>query len=147
MNWRCTLPYAKHTPEETPFLVALMSLTGIVVGIAFLALWMMQPFSTSCTLSNRTAAQVIRFAIPLELFKIHVGRYPHRLDELFNPCTYCSDSARWKGPYVKHRGRLKDYWDQDFSYQSPGLHNKSSYDLSSPGPDGVAGTTDDITNW
>lgn len=117
----------------------------LVVGLVGWVIWSMWPFSTICTLSNSTEAQIIRFAIPLELFKMQVGRYPHGLDELLSPCKDCPVSPRWKGPYI--REKLKDVWGSDLIYRSPGLHNKSSYDLSSPGPDGITDTSDDITNW
>ena len=32
-------------------------------------------------------------------------------------------------------------------YDCPGKHNPDSYDLSSAGPDGIAGTEDDIASW
>jgi general secretion pathway protein G len=38
----------------------------------------------------------------------------------------------------------KDPWNNDYIYRQPGLKNISSYDLFSAGPDGKAGTADDI---
>ncbi len=43
---------------------------------------------------------------------------------------------------------LVDAWGNALNYDCcPGAHNTSSYDLSSPGPDGASGTSDDVTNW
>ncbi|MGO9610270.1 MAG: type II secretion system protein GspG, partial [Verrucomicrobiia bacterium] len=38
-------------------------------------------------------------------------------------------------------------WYHDYVYQCPGTHNTTTYDLYSPGPDGVAGNEDDVGNW
>ena len=144
-----TLAYAPRRADKTPLLAALMSLSWIVVGLALWAAWMMRTKVTVCFNSARSDPHhvTLTFSEPLELFKTHVGRYPHRLDELLKPDPECRDSARWRGPYMKNATQLKDGWGQHLIYQSPGLHNESSYDLSSPGPDGVPGTADDITNW
>ena len=40
-----------------------------------------------------------------------------------------------------------DYWDREFRYTMPGVHNAGSYDLWSLGADGESGTADDIKNW
>ena len=40
-----------------------------------------------------------------------------------------------------------DPWGHGFVYQYPGQHNIHAFDLSSMGPDGFAGTRDDVTNW
>ena len=40
-----------------------------------------------------------------------------------------------------------DPWGNPYIYECPGKRNTAGYDLSSMGPDGRAGTDDDITNW
>jgi general secretion pathway protein G len=40
-----------------------------------------------------------------------------------------------------------DPWGNAYVYEFPGRHNASSFDLSSPGPDGQPGNDDDVTNW
>ena len=144
-----TLPYAKRKADETPLLVVLMPLSWVVVGLSLGAASMKQPNFTDCVNAAGSTPHRVTSALstPLELFRTHVGRYPHLLGELLNPCTDCPDSARWRGPYIQNGTQLKDGWGQNLIYGSPGLHNESSYDLFSPGPDGIAGTTDDITNW
>ncbi len=57
---------------------------------------------------------------------------------------------KWKGPYleVSPPDRMPiDPWLHDYVYRFPGMHNKDSYDIFSCGPDGIAGTDDDIGNW
>ena len=56
------------------------------------------------------------------------------------------DAQSWKGPYLK--GEIpNDPWGRPYSYECPGKHNPTSYDLMSQGADGRAGGDDDITNW
>ena len=142
-----TLPYAKPAPADRSCVAALMPLSWLVVGLAIWGVWTMQPCSQGCgpgTVDyNQTLVSSV-FSTPLELFKMHVGRYPQRLDELHKPSA---NSVGWQGPYIKHETKFKDGRGQNLIYQYPGLHSKSSYDLSSRGPDGAAGTADDITNW
>ncbi|HSY53814.1 MAG TPA: type II secretion system protein GspG [Opitutaceae bacterium] len=40
-----------------------------------------------------------------------------------------------------------DPWGEPYQYAYPGVHNKSSYDIWSKGPDKQSGTADDIGNW
>jgi len=49
--------------------------------------------------------------------------------------------------YLKKNQKLTDPFESAYIYVSPGQKNVSSFDLSSNGPDGVAGNEDDITNW
>ena len=40
-----------------------------------------------------------------------------------------------------------DPWGQEYHYEFPGKHNKTSFDVYSSGPDRQLGTDDDIGNW
>ena len=86
-------------------------------------------------------------AAALELFKMHVGRYPGKLDELVEQPENEADAEKWRGPYVTSADTLKDPWGHRLMYLSPGEHNRDTYDLWSIGADGQDGTDDDITNW
>ena len=88
----------------------------------------------------------------LDLFRVHVGRYPttaEGINALLLPPADPRTAQRWKGPYVKSTNDLRDSWGNPFLYACPGLHNKDGYDLWSAGPNGVNddGDSDDITNW
>lgn len=86
----------------------------------------------------------------LELFRLHVGRYP-TTDEGLMALVRKPDSDdvgdKWAGPYVTDPSKLKDGWQRDFIYVSPGQINEHGYDLSSPGSNGRPGDDDDVTNW
>ena len=58
----------------------------------------------------------------------------------------------WNGPYFKPNFNEglpldPDPWGHAYIYVCPGRNNINGYDLFSVGPDGKAGTKDDITNW
>lgn len=51
-----------------------------------------------------------------------------------------------KGGYLDDPQTIIDPWGHPYRYRSPGRGGPDTYDLSSDGPDGVAGTADDVTN-
>ncbi len=82
-------------------------------------------------------------AAALDLYELDNGKYPEKIEDLVqDPGTV----KNWRGPYVK-KGIPKDPWANPYLYKFPGVHNSSTYDLSSSGPDGQEGTSDDVTNW
>ena len=88
----------------------------------------------------------------LDKYKLYAGRYPDSdegLAALFErPSAIEENSQKWRGPYLEGRPEeLKDPWENEFVYESPGKYNEKGYDLSSKGPDGEEGTEDDIKNW
>jgi len=92
-----------------------------------------------------TQAQIRIFRTALASFEIDNGLYPqgrNGLLELMQPPAY---ARSWHGPYLE--ALPKDPWGHDYLYDCPGRHNPDSYDLLSPGQDGLLGTDDDITNW
>lgn len=50
----------------------------------------------------------------------------------------------WR-PFLKKV--IVDPWGNEYQYQRPGKKDPSGFDLYSKGPDGEAGTADDIGNW
>lgn len=87
----------------------------------------------------------INSSIPLalDLYEMDFGNYPESLDYLrTRPAT---DAESWRGPYLKKKPL--DPWSKAYIYKAPGEHNTDSYDLSSMGNDGQAGTADDVVNW
>ena len=82
-------------------------------------------------------------SLALDMYEADNGKYPQKLEDLI---TEPSDAKNWKGPYLK-KGLPKDPWRQTYVYRFPGVENRLLYDLSSQGPDGELGTSDDVTNW
>lgn len=76
----------------------------------------------------------------LQLYRVHNYRYPTTDQGLEALVTDPGNAKRWRGPYIEE-SKLKDPWGNDFEYESDGRSIK----IISVGPDGSAGTDDDIT--
>jgi general secretion pathway protein G len=80
-------------------------------------------------------------SLALDLFDQDVGRYP-TADEGLKALVEDRNIAGWRGPYLK--GGLKaDPWGQPYYYEV-NSNLPRHYVLKSAGPDGQAGTDDDI---
>jgi len=92
-----------------------------------------------------TKSQIAAFKTALNLFEVDNGYYPKGRNGLLDLVQKPRDAVNWKGPYIENLP--KDPWQNEFVYEFPGKHNPGSYDIMSLGPDGRAGTDDDIGNW
>ena len=79
-------------------------------------------------------------AIACGRYKFHVGRYPTTEEGLEELARIRPELKGWFGPYIKKV--VKDPWGHDYVYEERegGGHPV----LYSKGPDGRAGTTDDV---
>ena len=66
------------------------------------------------------------------------------LDALLAKPTTGGVPENWKGPYLKGSKALTDSWGHPFIYRFPLEKNPIGYYLFSVGPDGEAGTDDDL---
>jgi hypothetical protein len=80
-------------------------------------------------------------------FKSDTGRFPAALMDLIEKPKDDYFAQKWISPYLTDKIAIKDLWDNDFQYASPGVHNKNGVDLWSKGRDGISGNQDDIVNW
>jgi len=93
--------------------------------------------------------QLSSFRSALSHYELDMGRYPTTdlgLQALMiNPGT-SGDPKKWKGPYLESQTTEvpKDPWGNPYIYVYPGAKNQNGYDLYCVGPDGSAGTDDDI---
>ena len=92
-----------------------------------------------------TRVQLAAFRNALDVFEVDNGHFPNGSRGLNDLVKQPNDTPNWHGPYLDKIP--KDPWENDYIYECPGKHNPSSFDLMSMGPDGQAGTADDITNW
>ncbi len=88
----------------------------------------------------------------LKLYRFHIGVYPDTDEGLAalyeRPSSVDEDSGKWKGPYMEGTiEELRDPYDYEYKYKSPGEFNEDSFDLWSIGQDGKDGTDDDLKNW
>ena len=78
----------------------------------------------------------------LDAYEVDNGFYPKSLQDLIQQP---SNARNWHGPYLDNLPQ--DPWGNPYVYSYPGRHNPSGFDIYSVGPDGKAGTDDDIGNW
>nr|WP_309837035.1 type II secretion system major pseudopilin GspG [Pantoea sp. SORGH_AS_0659] len=96
---------------------------------------------------QKAQSDLIALENALDMYRLDNGRYPtteQGLKALVRAPTLdpLPKNYREEG-YIR---RLpKDPWGQDYILRSPGKNG--SIDLSSSGPDGMAGTPDDINLW
>ncbi len=79
-------------------------------------------------------------AVALGRYRYHVGEYPSTEEGLENLASKTVKHKGWNGPYI--RQVVKDPWKHDYVYHRNGEGENPT--LYSKGPDGIAGTTDDI---
>lgn len=119
---------------------------GMLVGVAVVKL------GGKTKEAQITAArdQIHNYETALDLYELDNGFLPtteQSLQALITQPGSPPAPGNWKGPYLRPPVLRKDPWQRDFKYVCPGQHNTSSFDISSPGPDGQEGNEDDIGNW
>ncbi len=81
----------------------------------------------------------------VQAFELDCGRFPTTEEGLEALVTKPQVIQNWHGPYL--RDLPKDPWGQAYVYRYPSMHEGVSFEMFSPGPDGIAGNEDDIGNW
>lgn len=125
----------------------LVELLLVLVILGILAALVLPKFTGRTEQARVTAAQtqISTFGTALDAFEVDTGSYPRGQDGLHFLLTTPGDVTNWRGPYLKSDIPL-DPWGHPYVYEFPGRLNPTGYDLLSMGPDGQAGTTDDIVN-
>jgi general secretion pathway protein G len=125
----------------------LVEMLLVLVILATLAAIVIPKMAGRSEQAKETAAkqQIDSLGTALDAFEVDNGYYPKSggLDDLLNQPA---NATQWRGPYLK-KGVPLDPWGNAYTYDYPGKHNANGYDIMSNGPDGRAGTDDDITNW
>lgn len=88
--------------------------------------------------------QIQQLSAGLDLFRLHVGRYPTEAEGLDALLEAPAGVARWNGPYVKGDGALSDPWGGAFQYAPSG--SGSAFELYSFGADGAEGGEGDAAD-
>ena len=126
----------------------LIELLLVLVILGVLAAIVVPKFSGRTEQARVTAAtsQIATFGTALDAFEVDTGAYPKGKSGLADLVSPPRDALGWKGPYLKNDIPL-DPWGNPYIYECPGKNNPTGYDIMSMGPDGRAGTEDDITSW
>jgi len=138
---------ANKIPPTRRSAFTLIELLLVLVILGILAAIVVPKFAGRTEQARLTAAQtqISSFGTALDAFEVDNGYYPKGKAGLMDLVQPPRDAQNWKGPYLKEVP--KDPWNSEYIYEFPGRRNGNSYDLSSAGPDGKAGSEDDISNW
>ena len=125
----------------------LIELLLVLVILGVLAAIVVPKFAGRTEQAREAAAktQIATFGTVLDAFEVDNGYYPKGKNGLGDLVQAPRDAKNWRGPYIKEVP--KDPWGNDYVYECPGKNNPTSYDITSMGPDGQLGGTDDINNW
>jgi len=122
-------------------LVILVSVMGFAVGA----------FMGQRARANRqtTYIYIRTLADAVNAYDYAVGQPPtteQGLEALLVAPSDLRNPGAWSGPYLEAHATIRDVWGSDYQYRSPG-ENGRRFDIFSLGPDGIAGTDDDIGSW
>jgi general secretion pathway protein G len=142
---RNTPPESRPSRRRSGFTLIELLLVLVILGV--LAAIVVPKFAGRTEQAREAAAktQLSTFGTVLDAFEVDNGYYPKGKSGLNDLVAAPRDAKNWRGPYIKEVP--KDPWGNDYVYECPGKNNPSSYDLYSMGPDGRAGSEDDITNY
>ena len=131
-------------------IMAVVLIIGMLSGIVGFAVF--QQVDKARVVTART--QIDRLESSLELYNMDNARFPSTeqgLEALITEPTSSPEPVNYQpGGYLKGRKLPLDPWGNEFQYESPGTHNRDSYDIWSLGKDGAPGGEEadaDIGNW
>lgn len=73
-------------------------------------------------------------------YRLNVGTFPQKLDDLYTPPNGLS-RTQWGGPFIEKEIKA-DPWQRAYTYSRDEVQGKVT--IRSAGPDGQAGTEDDV---
>jgi general secretion pathway protein G len=128
-------------------LLAVLAILALIIGIA-------APAINNQIQKGRVDASKVQlnaFEQSLNSFNLDCGFFPSTeqgLEALISAPTIGRQCKNYdQNGYSRKKSLPQDPWSSNYIYTYPGQNNPGGYDLSSPGPDGVPGNEDDITNW
>ena len=125
-------------------LIEILLVVAIIGALAAMIVPRLTGRSEKAKVATARADIRANIATAIKMYEIDIGTFPTAEQGLQALLKAPSDSPSWSGPYVE---RVPvDPWGRPYQYKFPGVHNPTSYDLSSFGRDGVEGA-DDIGNW
>ncbi|MDD5351138.1 MAG: type II secretion system major pseudopilin GspG [Chthoniobacteraceae bacterium] len=137
----------KHPNPQHSQGFTLVEMLLVLVILATLAAIVYPKISGRSEQAKITAAQtqIGNIKQALDQFEVDNGYYP-KSGALNALLEQPGDATAWRGPYLE-KAVPADPWGNQYNYEYPGKHNINGPDISSAGPDGRAGTADDINNW
>jgi len=131
-----------HKTRQRGF--TLIEILLVMTIIAILAAIVIPKMVGRSEQARQTAAHADLSSIKtaLDAYEVDNGFYPKSLQDLIQQPN---NARNWHGPYLETLPQ--DPWGNPYVYSYPGRHNPNGFDIYSIGPDGKAGTDDDIGNW
>jgi general secretion pathway protein G len=93
----------------------------------------------------KAKSDIASLGTALQTYRLENGAYPTTDEGLNALVTQPSDAPNWKGPYITQHAVPPDPWGHPYAYQQPGP-NGEDYLISSYGPSGQSGGSDNITS-
>ena len=129
----------------------------IIIGIGAFVLFCVVPFASMNIFDQldkskieNTKIQIVQLESALKLFKLDNRFYPETrqgLDALIVMPTPGRKPQRWdREGYLESDQVPLDQWGSEFIYRGPDWTGSYTYEVISPGPDGVPQTDDDISS-
>ncbi len=142
-----TLPQKCRRKQDGFSLVELMVVVFIMGLLATLIVINVAP-ATDQSRIGKAHSDIAALESALDMYNLDMYGYPSAeqgLAALTTPPANAQSAQYRPGGYIK---RLRtDPWGQAYEYVMPGTRSGGAYDIYSVGPDGQAGTEDDIGNW
>ena len=126
----------------------LIELLLVMVIIVILASIVVPKMSGISQRGNKTkaTAEIGSFKTAIQEFEIDCGRFPTSDEGLAALKQAPAGVQNFKqGGYMDDIPN--DPWGHPYVYKCPGQHHPDGFDVYSVGPDGQAGSDDDIGNW
>ncbi len=135
-------PRAGFTLMEVLLVLAILVILGSLAAVSFRGV--MGDADVKAAKS-----QIGLFKTPVDYYQQTFKQWPSSLQALVSPPPEV-DQVKWQNtiaPMYQSGTIPKDPWGNDYQLAAPGTHNPNGVDIWSNGPDGVAGTADDVGNW
>ena len=134
--------------QTTGFTLVELMLVVVIIGVLAAMIVPRLAGRTEQAKIARAKSDIASIGLALDLYELDLGSYPSgaSLDPLSKKDSLPSgaNAEAWKGPYLKRQ--MMDPWGKEYQYKQPSESSEKDYDLFSLGPDGQAGTEDDIKN-
>ncbi len=127
-------------PRRSGFtLLELLLVMAILVVLASLSTFAILNLQKS-SLQRSAFLQIKMLEDACTMYKLNVGSFPSTLDDLFNNPSGMT-RAQWGGPYIKEPVPM-DPWRRPYTYNADEMNDRVV--ITSAGPDGQAGSDDDV---
>lgn len=115
----------------------MIELLIVIVILGLMASLVAPKFFSQLSTAERgiAVAQMNAFETALDTYRLDMGRYPEKLDDLRK-----GEGTRWDGPYLPKDVPM-DPWGNPYVYTIPGVEG-NPYAIKSYGADGQPGGTD-----